>query len=227
MSKKQPMKPVEAEAAIASGDIGFDLEPPGYKRDEQLAQRKDDLEQQAEEVSNEMEHFAVDPKALEKDREIQDFIAKDALDVEDPQPGYVYKWVPYVHSHGNAVFAAKAQGWEVVEGNMPESLSLRAVDGSRRVGDVLLMRIRMDYHLKLQMLEDKKRLTRMYGAEAALYEIQRKYPELFPDVDTELQPSPQLRSTTTRRAARRVAAQAVGNRMKQGTIPGIPIPGQR
>lgn len=217
----------EADAALASGEIQPDLAEPGYKRDEQLAERKDALEEAAETRADQMETHAINPKAFEKDREIQHGIENDGLEVEDAQSGYMYKWENYVNANGNAVRLAQREGWEVVQGDMPESPSLRAVDGSRRLGDVLLMRMRMDHHLVMELRRKQRRLTKLYGAEQALHKMQEQHPELFPDIDTSQRPSHNLRRSTVRRAAKRVAADALGRRLKEGTLPGVPIPGQR
>jgi hypothetical protein len=66
------------------------LEDAGWKRDEQLAERQDNLEQAAEEATEEREIYAFDPAKFKPDNEILQYM--DELEVIDKQPGWAYLW---------------------------------------------------------------------------------------------------------------------------------------
>ena len=201
-----------------------DLPPPGAERREVLAERKDTLEQKAEEIASEQEITSVpkDHKALQPDRELQYQISENYLEVSDPKPGYMYKWVNYVSVNGQKVWEAKANHWEVVTGGDGESSHLLKEDGTRRVGDVILVRRRMDIHLIMERKEEQKRLKRELAAEGELRDIAAKSDGAFTVHDAESNPA-MIQKVQKRAAAHRVAAQTLGNKMKSGTIPGVPI----
>jgi hypothetical protein len=72
---------------------------------------------------------------------------------------------------------AKALGWEIVSGPRdvaPEAWDHREVDGTRRVGDVILMRIRKERYHSLQAAERRKNLARQEGIDVAVLEAAEK-----------------------------------------------------
>jgi hypothetical protein len=221
----------QEELAEARPDAA--LPPPGHARDEVLRERADTLEQKAEEIFE--DRGAINPEAFEIDREIQHLLhdRNDGLEISDPHPAYMYCWANFQNSNGTQVWQRKSWGWEVVGGNMPECSHLRREDGTRRIGDVLLMRIRKDLHLLLEQKNEKKRLRQQYGVDADLQTIVANNPKAFRSVRTsDRNPEDPLiqRTMTAGEAssgARRAAMQQVDSMLRAGNVPGMAHPQRR
>jgi hypothetical protein len=224
----------ELNKAIEVGAIQPDLPPAGFKREEELAIRTDQLHEQAETVYQNRE--AINPEAFKPDREIQGQIEKDFLSIGTDHPYYKTKWVNYVNIHGTMIWKAKAEGWVVsTTKDFPEAAHLRKEDGTIRVGDVLLMHIRMDQYVLIQNREKNKRLRQQYGVEAEIHELAAKNPNIFKNVHTESSGGlpddiqKRVESRAANAAAMRKAAQStvrhtLGNKLSEGgTLPGVPI----
>jgi hypothetical protein len=209
----------ELNARVGSGEIKPNLPPPGHKREEVLAQRKDELAQKAEELSQNV--GAIDPSVFEEDHDIQRDIRKGFLDV-DVGPQFMIKWVNFVNQHSSAVWKAKAEGWKVVTADMVKDADSDLIreDNTLRVGDVICMYIRKDKHLLLQRKAETRALKRQFGLEAELNDIARKHPKALKVHNAT---EGKYSDTIEKRAARRTAMQHLGNQMKKGTIPGVPI----
>lgn len=206
------------------------LPPAGHERREELKRRDDNLTQQAEEQS--VDRGTIPEDVLQPDHNIQNEMRRSYLDVGSNHPLYKTKWVNYVNTNGQMVWQAKAEGWAVATAKVfPEAADMQKEDGSIRVGDVMLMFIRHDEHFRIEQREANKRLRQQYGVEATIHDIAEKHPDVFKNVHT-----PEItgnmpegtmkeveRRAAVRNAARGVAAQHLGNRMKKGTIPGVPI----
>jgi response regulator of citrate/malate metabolism len=194
--------------------------PAGYKRVEELSRRRDTLEEHVEEVAKDI--GSINPAVLEEDREIQRDIRKGYLDV-DIGPLFVRKWVNFVNQHGNAVWQAKAEGWMTVSGDMVSGVDRDLIkeDNTLRIGDTVLMYMRKDQHLLLERQNEQRRLKQQYGIEAQIQEIADKNPKAFV-VHGDLNTSPHAQ-TIQKRAAQRTAMRHIGNKMKRGTLPGVPI----
>lgn len=212
------------------------LPPAGYQRDEELAKRTDILNEQGEKIYADV--GKIDPSVLEADPEIRRDIAMNYLEIGLEHAVYSTKWVNYVNLQGQKVWEAKADGWIMATvTEFPEARDLRKADNSIRVGDVLLMFIRKDEHLKLLQREDKKRLRQQYGIEAEIHDLanatNRKYgtqvfagvetPELGGNMRQEMVNAVNKRNSR-QAGARRTAAEHLGNKMKEGFVPGIPKP---
>jgi hypothetical protein len=224
----------ELNKGTVNGTIQPNLPPAGYKREEELAIREDNLQEKAETISPDKE--AVNPEAFKPDREIQGMIRKDFLSIGVDHPVYKTKWVNYINQHGTKVWEAKADGWQVSNvKDFPDAVHLRKEDNTIRVGDVILMHLRMDEYVLLMEREKTKRLRQQYGVEAEIHEIAAKHPDIFPKVHTEssggLPPNIQKRvessainAAAMRKAAKSTARHTLGNKLAQGdTIPGVPI----
>ncbi len=209
------------------------LPPAGFQRDEVLAERSDNLAQAAEQQPVERERIPADHDALrpERNREIQHDIARSYLDIGLNHPIYITKWVNYVNLQGQMVWSAKADGWLIATPNeFPEAKDLARVDNTIRVGDVLLMFITKDKHLQLVQRDDEKRRRQQFGLEADIHMLAAQHPEAFgrvhtPELGGDLSHiMTQLDAQSQRREAlRKVAAHSIGNQMKRGVIPGVPI----
>jgi len=219
------------------------LPPPGAARREVLAERADNLAQQAE--TKYADVGTIPDKLLQPDREIQDHIAKSHLEIgTNPNSPYMTKWVNFVNVGGQMVWNAKSEGrnigisgWKVANAEVfPEAHEMGLVreDGTIRVADTILMFMRKDEYFKLQEYYKQKRLRQQYGVEADIHEFaegtnRKMGREVFRNVQTPeitgLSDSMQNRLETNarRHAATRVAGQHIGNRMKDGPIPGVPV----
>ena len=136
------------------------LPPPGAARKEELAKRKDALEEEAEKRGEDM--GVIDPSKLEKDEAVLHELHKsggpDTFEVTQARSGYHYRWVSFRKS-GLYVKAAKYHGWELVSGNMPEAIEHLHVSGARVIADdVVLMRIPNKQWVELQ---EKKRVDNL------------------------------------------------------------------
>jgi hypothetical protein len=234
-AKKVPMTQEELSKAVAEGKIQPDLPPPGHERKEVLAKRKDKLEQQAEEFANDTRTYAIDPSKLEEEREIQRELRRKRkrqsfFHIEIP--GYVVRYVDYVHNEGGAAWTAKLNGWIPVTREMlpPEQhFMCRAADGTVRVADVMAFCIPEVIYQDILEEEEEDRLKKEYGLESEVYRLADKHEGKFKfhsnlsgenqfidDVAGKFGKGPRSR------AASKMALKHIGNKMKDGYVPGIP-----
>lgn len=199
-----------------------DLPPAGWKRKEELAKRTDALEEQAAEKYKDVE--AINSRAFDKDRDIQRAISRNYLEIGTDHPYLKVKWVNYVNQQGTHVWNAKAEGWQVADPrNFPEAEGLVREDNTIRIGDVLLMQIRFDDYQKLVNRDAEKRRRQELGIEHELSDIAARYPNEFKVHTEHTTGIPDRINEAMRAGAKRVAANTIGNRLKKGTIPGVPI----
>ena len=209
------------------------LPPAGQARREELARRTDTLVEAAETQTPDSGRIPQDHDALrpERNREIQNHLAKSHLEIGTAHPYYMVKWVNYVNQQGSMIWTEKAKGWKVATvDEFPEARELSREDRTIRIGDVLLMFIRKDEHYLLEQKEHEKRLRQQYGVEAEIHDLAARNRRIFPDVHT---PSingvpdnlmnEMERRSSRRQGIRKIAAQHLGNQMKKGTISGVPI----
>jgi hypothetical protein len=215
------------------------LPPAGYARDEELKRRADTLEEKIAATTDDRAAIPQDHDALRPDRnrEIQFAISENYLEVGVNHPYLAVKWVNYKNQDGNMVWKEKSRGWMVATiREFPEAAGLSKEDSTIRVGDVLLMCIPKDRHLLLEQKDRQKALRQQYGIEAEIHDFARRNPAVIAGVSTpevgitghlgpaasKMVENMESRSAVTR-AARRTAATHLGNKMKTGTIPGVPI----
>lgn len=204
---------------------------PGHRRREQLRVQADQLEEQAETLAAEQGVEAIDPNALLPDDEIQSLLSRSAEEISNPVPGFSYMWVNVEYpqnARGSHVLAMQAQGWHVVKGDiddksMPESIEHRTTDGTRKLGDCLLMRIdsRRKAHIDYQY--DLLNARRMGNDQATVDELSTKYgikvvayDKMTPEAQTRLE-----RQAATQ-FAKRAAMERVADDLRNGTVPGVP-----
>jgi len=212
-----------------AANIDPELEPAGWKRDEQLAERKDNLEQAAEEASAEQEVHAFDPSKIEPDWDILEHI--NELQVDDGVAGYRYMWV-YEGLNGQMIVKKSRLGWVVVQSDMPECVALKDARGYRKIGDTILMRIPEDRFVKLEQAQEYRRLTQQKGIKGALREMGEKYRSkgfIVHEDASEISAGrggSSLMDTMAQRSrqtgARNVAASGVDSMLRSGTVPGLP-----
>lgn len=172
MAKKEAEQQPKAAADPTDG-----LAEPGYQRREELRQRADGLMVEAERLMNEYERESIDPSKLDPakvDREVRQAVNDSGeVFVSNANPNYRYVWIyrdPQNRFGGRFAHAAKAVGFEVVSGDLPEASEHRAVTGERWVADCLLMRIRLDHYAKLQLRDREKRLRQQMGVSAGFFD---------------------------------------------------------
>jgi hypothetical protein len=208
-----------------------DMPEPGYKRDEEMARRKDDLEERAEKMADEQEVYAADPAAFTPDRDILSKLDQRMLAVSEKQAGYQYCWA-YFGQNGQQVWAKRALGWEVVSGPMPEAKEHKVEDGTRRIGDVLLMRCKMERFMELEKAAADAREAQELGITStirSLGERARRYGIKIHEDLSQVRVGPDtLMDVVEKRAgAYDVAEKQVDKMLRQGKVPGMPAPGGR
>ena len=203
-----------------------DLPPPGDARRDELKRRTDTLDEQAETSSAAGEHYAADPKAFRVESELAQHF--NELDVSHQDPAFAYCWVNSGH-FGRFIKMKSAQGWEVVQGDMSEAIELKgiAADTTRRLGDVILMRLRKDRKLLFDRQERAHRRAVESGVTSTLEEMGEKYRGKGVIVHTDMPAAnPRLLDTMQKRAqARSIARQTTDQLLREGRMPGVPAPG--
>lgn len=241
------------DAATAVADTAT-LPPPGDARRDELKARHAKLMAEAEQLQKDLGIESVDPKALRIDNEIARFAApgRDGSEIENPQPGFVYCWEQAdIRNVGGGLWvtAAKSKGWQVVDGSMPEEPNRRHVDGTRRWGDTILMRIRTERFVALEMADRRRRLAIKEGVSVGMLEDAERRgmakvwdandPNLPAHIAAAL-PTAQRAGAEAARAtmvstmrqarptrgmhAAELAEKRFTNALKTGTVPGMPAP---
>jgi len=223
--KKDDIKIVNSEEAQK---IDPELEPAGFKRNEQLAKRKDDLAQAAEELSDGAEVYGFDISKFDPEREIQNLL--DELHVDGQLDNRRYFWC-YEGQNGYFVRKAVRMGWTVVKSEDPECPELKDARGYRKIGDTILMQTSVANYEKIQAIREYQQLVHEKGVGAGLKELGERYAnkgfKVHDDVDGKQFGKGTLMDTMKNRASRQTAANAVGKMVKDGTVPGMPAGGRR
>lgn len=200
-----------------------ELPEPGHERREVLKRRQATLEEQIARLSEKMLRGTIDAKELEIVNEIAS--KTQFLSVSGAQPEFVYAWVSK-NRYSQHIQAAKAQGWEVVQGNDPEALELKGMDGSttRQLGDVILMRIKKDIYIVLKAQEQLKTRRIQQNSASTLVELGEKYKRHGFNVrphGMDTFEGPEIRSN--RISSHGTALQQLDSQLRNGTVPGMEI----
>jgi len=201
-----------------------DLPAPGYRRDEELARRSDELAERAETEGPEV--YAIDPKAVAPDREIlHRSIDQQMIHVSHRDPAYEYAWI-YYGLNGQMIWAKKALGWRVVTGSDKECAEYKEADGTRRIGDTLLMKIPKERYAELEEMAQKRRDEQYLGIKARLQELSEKSGiKVHEDLaDVSIGGRSLADVMENKAAARDVAMQHIDKKLRDGDVPGIPSP---
>lgn len=211
-TKKPETKILTPEAAAQAA---VSLPEAGFARDEELKQRADVL---AEAIETETpEAYRIDPSKIDIEREIAALIDRNELEVEHRQPGFRYCWVNF-SQHGKMVMSKKREGWEVVAGNMPEAPELKFVDGTRHLGDVLLMRITEE---RAQILDLVDKYRRQRQQEGIISNLQSMADQTRGGIV--LHENDRMTEVAARRAAiQQQAFAGVDKMIREGSVPGLP-----
>ena len=200
---------------------------PGYKRNEQLKAQADQLEQQAEELSAQSGMGAIDPEALLPDDEIQSLLAREADEITNQVPGFCYRWVNVeypANARGRHVIEMQTQGWQVVKGDMPESVEYTTTDGTRKLGDCLLMRIDARRKAAIDRQYELLNAKRMGSDLTTTQTLSDKYGiKVVPYDDMSGEAKTRLERQAAAQFAKRAAQQRVHDDLRHGTVPGVPV----
>lgn len=200
------------------------LPPAGHARDEELKRRADTLAEEAEKRAEALSMSGIDADVLKIESELASQM--DELYVTNRQPGYEYCWVNFdapSSARGLMVKRKLAQrGWEVVCGDMPEAIEVKDVTGNRRVGDVILMRIKKEHFDKLKAAEEEYARSLSGAVHSNLQQLGEKYRGRGVIVHTPENMSPQLLKSMEARARGAMAAnQKLDQSLRDGTVEGV------
>lgn len=240
------------EAASATPDAP--LLPPGDAQREAKKKEFETLVQRATELRDELGIEAIDPHKLRHvDNEIAVFTDRphqlDGSEVEGKLPNFAYKWEEARGNNGMSVEERKAEGWVVVDSSMPEERRRISVDGTRRWGTTVLMRITKARYEALEVVDRRRRIARMEGVSAAVLESAEKaginvYEQSDPNTPAHIRAAfgaAQAASAEAARAAmvstmrqagragaKRVLASELANTrleraIREGTVPGLAV----
>lgn len=202
--------------------------PPGDERREAAAQATDELAERAETLGG--DGGAINPNAFKVENELAQHF--NILAVTNQDPAYRYGWI-YLGQYGLQIKMKLAQGWEVVQGDMLEAVELKGIgaDTTRKLGDVMLMRCRMDRYLALQRIETVKRGRQEEGIAARFQEILGPYHKRYgataivngQDVMTgERVDARRLDHMWKRSQAAAAGTKIVDTMLRDGRMPGVP-----
>lgn len=206
--------------------------PPGDERREAMAAVADEL---AERVETEtIEGGAIDRKNLKVENELAQHF--NMLEVSNQDPAYRYAW-KWTGQHGVQIKMALAEGWRVVQGDDPEAIELKGMgaDTTRRLGDVMLMKMPIDRYLLLQRRAAKQREAREQSVVGNFQEILGPYHQRYGATaivqGVDVMTGQPVDSKRLDHMWKRSQAAAQGGRMidealREGTMPGVPAPGE-
>ena len=202
------------------------LPPAGHQRDEVLKKRQDQLEEKAETQTAQLQTGAIDPEVLKAERELLN--SMDSTMVTGASPNYHYTWVNFQSYHGWAVKSKLAfRGWEVVTDSNSckdynpggEAAECRQVDGTRKLGDVLLMRIAIDRFNILQALEAEDRNKFSQTPTSNLSALADKYRDR--GLIVRVNDSRDLKTMESRHRGAMAAQEKYEAGLRDGTIQGV------
>lgn len=208
---------------VDAGQKQASMPPPGYKRDEELARRQDELDERMDEAP---EVYPIDESAFEEDRDILYELERDMLEVSNPVPGYTYCWA-YYGQNGQMVWAKKALGWRVVSAGDKECEEHKEADGTRRIGDVLLMKIPTERYKLILESQRRRREAQQIGVSADVIAYAQKHGlKVHEDLSTVKVGANTLMDVMQRKAdrqtgAKRVATQYLDKKLREGNVPGV------
>lgn len=213
---------VEAQEELLEQAVA-ELPEPGHERREVLKRRQATLEEQIARLSEKMLRGTIDAKELEICNELAS--KTQYLSVSGAKSEYVYGWISK-NRHGQHIQAAKAQGWETVQGDDPEAVELKGMDGSttRQLGDVILMRIKKDIYIVLKAQEQTKTRRIQQNSASTLVDMGEKYRNRGFSVrpfGMDSFEGPEIRSN--RISSHGTAIQQLDAHLRAGTVPGMEI----
>lgn len=148
------------------------LPAAGHARKEVLKQRTDQL---AEAGAALPEGGTLDLSRVEPEREIVGHF--DSLRILNPVPGKRYCWLNFKEDNGLQIERklASEPWWEVVRGDMPECPGRKMPDGTRVIGDVMLLRCPEEMAVRHDGFEKRKRDAVQSGVTSNLKSLGDRY----------------------------------------------------
>lgn len=177
-----------------------------------------------------VEQFRVDEKARRPIREIR--AAVNSLAVTKAVAGYVYCWARYISANAMTqvdmltgmtvtVDGVPTPCWEIVEGKMPEAMERRSVDGTRKIGDVMLLRCKQEVYDAIRDWEAQKVANQQLSVEGPLREFASRHNLRVYDGD-ELK-NPRLQQAFKQSVASGQASRVFAQQLRTGTVQGHEI----
>ena len=126
----------------------------------------------------------------------------------------------------------KYEGWQVVSGTDMEAIEHKGADGTRRVADVLLLKIPEKQYLRLAERDAIRRDRQQKGVAAELEALGHKYRDKGITVHTPNTGTSQhgfVKTEQTNDPRRAMVEQEAGRQlgeMSKTQIPGVPLPGK-
>lgn len=218
-------KPVVLDTASAekAAPDSATMPPAGDARREEMKKRHDDLQRQMADFEKEFsaELGSVDPAKLKQtDNEIcQAFDpTTKMLEVSNAQSGRVYLWEQadiYNRWGGFWVTGRKAQGWKLVSGDSPEAREHKHVDGTRRVGDAVLMWIERERYEEIERVDRRRRLAIQQGVSVKVLEDAERAGVRLHDLEDASTPDHIRQFARAQAAAATAARQTMVSSMRQ------------
>lgn len=207
---------------IDYGESAEQLPAAGYERQEILKEREDVLQEAGETLADKQELQAINPRAFEVENELAYYF--DELEVVGKQADYCYAWVLSAQN-GRHVQQKLYLGWEVVQGNSPEAAGLKGTDTTRRLGDVILMRIHKDRKRLVDMREDYKRRQQEEGVVGNLRDIGDRYARYGARITiANGAEASQVGRLAAQQAASQIADRQTDQWLREGRMPGAVMP---
>lgn len=200
-----------------------ELPPPGDARRDELKKRDDDLNMRLKAIEEALglDNSAgptVDVARIPIENEIASKF--DYLKVSEAQPEYAYYWANVASQYGLDVTAHQVMGYEIVCGSMPEAMNCKDELGRRKIGDVILMRIKLDEYLKLRQLDRQKRQMREDGVTATLQAMSDRWGRRGVRLHQELNEY-QMGRLARKAQAQQIARQQFDDMLRTGRVQGM------
>lgn len=203
-----------ASPTVLTADQAAALREQGVGADKETAKLNADKLAEAAEA---IEGGKINLEDIEEDREIQFHLFHHEHEVSQKQAGYQYCWV-FTGQNGRFVMQKKALGWDVVQSNDPEAIELKTADGTRRLADVLLMRVTDKRYRTIQRAQHELNVRQQEGIVSNLEEQGRKTGIIVHNTNDN---SSTMSAVAKRAAQQSIARGAVDKMIRQGNVPGL------
>lgn len=209
-------------------------EPAGHKRKAALSRVRDEQEE-------DLDGKEVAARAL-KDIKIDGEIVSNfnSGHVSNANPAFEYKWARYVKPFGGVApvdydltltLRTTSHGvlrvWEKVNGAMVEAMEHREVDGTRKVGDTMLIRCRKDIYALLRRWEEEKVQARTQSPANALQTLGDRtgIPVRVQDIAVSKRgyEDPAMQRALKHAAANEIANRQLDQKIREGRVDGLEI----
>jgi len=187
--------------------------PAGYDRDEAKRKITDQHAEAIEQMSGDNATF--DPGVFDIENEIAQHynFETNEFEVIDAVEGYSYLWGLCLGSfayqshaeimgRAHRLLGPRAKGYELVCGpreTFPECWEMRHVDGTRRIGDVQLYRIRSEYARAIEVKRAMRAKARELGASSQLLAKAERYSKYAGAIEVEGDPHEYYRARAQNR----------------------------